>query len=77
MFLTSRLKVSDQQLIFLEIYYMFQSWQLKKKNKPSTGWKVGYFVITCDEAYQSKLKKEEESKRDREKKKLNAEKAKN
>lgn len=34
----------------------------KKKNKSSTGSKDGYFVITCDTAYQSKLKKEEEKK---------------
>lgn len=47
----------------------------KKKTKPSTGSKDGYFVITCDAAYQSKLKKEEE-KKEREKKKLNAEKRK-
>lgn len=41
----------------------------KKKTKPSTGSKDGYFFITCDAVYQSKLKKKEE-KKEREKKEI-------
>lgn len=39
----------------------------KEKTKPSSGSKDGYFVITCDAAYHSKLKKRKR-KREREKK---------